>query len=273
MRLLKELWNRFYDYLVKRPGVNDGGPNKTMKKLPEQITRLAVVFGVFITLIVVVRVFILPAELKETGINRKSAIERELAKPVRYAGAHACSECHEDEYETKKAGYHANLACETCHGALQAHTEDPEEESPFLPQTREFCPVCHTYNLSRPTGYPQINPIAHNPLKPCSQCHNPHDPVPPEVPQTCSACHAQIVRTKAVSHHVGLECTVCHNVPEEHRINPRSVKPSKPANRTFCAQCHGFGSKVIGTPKIDIETHGEKYLCWQCHYPHLPEVK
>ncbi len=22
---------------------------------------------------------------------------------------------------------------------------------------------------------------------------------------------------------------------------------------------------------IDVDTHGGRYLCWQCHYPHLPE--
>jgi ribosomal protein S27AE len=26
-------------------------------------------------------------------------------------------------------------------------------------------------------------------------------------------------------------------------------------------------------PKVDFASHGEKYLCWQCHYPHLPEIE
>jgi hypothetical protein len=24
-----------------------------------------------------------------------------------------------------------------------------------------------------------------------------------------------------------------------------------------------------GVPTIDMDTHGEKYVCWQCHYPHM----
>jgi len=22
-------------------------------------------------------------------------------------------------------------------------------------------------------------------------------------------------------------------------------------------------------PTVDMATHGEKYVCWQCHYPHM----
>jgi ribosomal protein S27AE len=24
-------------------------------------------------------------------------------------------------------------------------------------------------------------------------------------------------------------------------------------------------------PRVEMRTHGERYLCWQCHYPHFPE--
>jgi hypothetical protein len=149
--------------------------------------------------------------------------------------------------------------------------------------------VCHAYDASRPTGFPQINPTAHNPLKPCISCHNPHDPVPPRVPQECSACHGQIERTKAVSSHALLPCTTCHRATPQHRTSPRAALPTKPETREFCGTCHAkgaadgllqgvpaaeaqrLGAAKKAAPKIDISDHGGSYLCWQCHYPHLPE--
>jgi ribosomal protein S27AE len=77
---------------------------------------------------------------------------------------------------------------------------------------------------------------------------------------------------KALSPHVQLECTTCHAVPEGHKVTPRAIQASIPPNRDFCGKCHATDSQIKGTPKIDVATHGEKYLCWQCHYPHMPEV-
>jgi hypothetical protein len=131
--------------------------------------------------------------------------------------------------------------------------------------------VCHAYDRSRPTGFPQINPASHNPGLACISCHNPHDPVPPSVPQECSACHAQIARTKAVSRHARLACTECHEVSEQHMVSPRSALPGKPRTREFCGRCHASDTTATGAPQVDLASHGERYLCWQCHYPHLPE--
>jgi hypothetical protein len=70
-----------------------------------------------------------------------------------------------------------------------------------------------------------------------------------------------------------LECTTCHNVPKNHKVTPRIVRATIPAEREFCGKCHGKDSQVTEIPTVDLGTHGEKYLCWQCHYPHLPEVE
>jgi nitrate/TMAO reductase-like tetraheme cytochrome c subunit len=104
-------------------------------------------------------------------------------------------------------------------------------------------------------------------------CHNPHQPEPPHVPEECRACHGQIARMKAVSPHVLLPCTRCHNTPVQHKITPRTVLPDKPRTREFCGSCHAEGAP---SPKeirrVDLQTHGGRYLCWQCHYPHSPEL-
>jgi hypothetical protein len=244
---------------------------KLLHNMPDSLKRILSVFAVVIVVALLVRMM-LPASLKDHAIHVKSTVDREMARPVLYAGSEACADCH-TEYATKKEGYHRNLSCETCHGAAKAHAENPTETKPKLPKMREFCAGCHTYNPSRPSGFPQINPAMHNPLKQCIECHNPHDPKPPNVPQECSACHAEIARTKELSPHVLLECTTCHTVPQGHKLTPREVRSSIPSDRAFCGKCHAKDAARKEAPKIDLATHGEKYLCWQCHYPHMPEVQ
>ena len=246
---------------------------KPFSKMPEALARLLIVFAAVIGLTIVVVKFVIPPRFKDTRIQWAETTKQEAAKPVQYAGAVACTECHDEIVAEKKKGYHRDLSCETCHGPAKAHTEDPDNIKPPAPRDRKFCPVCHTFNPSRPRGFPMINPVAHNPMKACFTCHNPHDPKPPTAPRECSACHGEIARTLSVSHHVQLKCATCHNAPSRHRVAPRIVKPTKPSSRDFCGKCHGQESSYKGSPKIDLATHGEKYVCWQCHYPHLPEVE
>ncbi|MBI3939655.1 MAG: hypothetical protein HY315_02365 [Acidobacteria bacterium] len=239
------------------------------RKVPEQIVRLGIVAAIIFggTGLIVYR---LPPALKSQRFHRQTTLQAESERSVQFAGFNACGDCHDDEYQKKKTGYHKNLSCETCHGPAAGHVADPVTVKPFVSRERRGCPVCHEYDASRPTGFPQIVPTVHNPLQPCVTCHNPHDPVPPKTPEECSACHAGIVRTKAVSSHALVACTQCHTVPEQHKATPRIVRPTKPETRDFCGKCHARGSPVVAPPKIDISTHGEKYVCWQCHYPHLP---
>lgn len=242
-----------------------------VRKVPDAVIRLGVVVILLVAAVSVV-LSLLPPELKRPDLQRAAAIRTEAARQIKYAGVPACAECHEAQYTEKSQGYHRNVSCETCHGPAKQHTKNPVDIKPPAPRDRQFCPTCHAYNASRPRGFPQINPVTHNPMQPCITCHKPHDPKPPTVPGECTACHAGIERTKAVSPHALLECTTCHVTPEQHKVTPRSVRPSKPTGREFCGQCHGKDSRVQGPPKIELATHGEKYLCWQCHYPHMPEV-
>ncbi len=246
-------------------------PWKRPPWLPDAALRLSIVLVVLVAGFVLVR-RALPVAMKDRAVQVAAATEREAVRNVTYAGARACGDCHEEQVTVKKDGYHRNLSCETCHGPAAAHVADPMEVKPSAPRDRKFCPKCHAYSLSRPMGFPQINPVTHNPVKPCIACHEPHDPKPPNVPGECRACHGEIARTKELSPHALLECTTCHTTPEAHKVTPHDVMPSKPVTREFCGTCHGTDSKVAGVPKVDVKTHGEKYLCWQCHYPHMPEL-
>lgn len=243
-----------------------------MRRVPEQLVRLSVVFAVLIGGTAATYIWVIPASLTDTELHRSSTVSREVAKPLAYAGASVCKECHEDEHLLRVSGYHNTLACETCHGPLYGHSEDPLEVAATAPRQREFCPICHAYDAARPTGFPQIDAVRHNPVKPCIDCHDPHDPEPSEIPQECSACHARIFNTKAVSPHALLDCEVCHTAPDEHKTSPRLVSPTKPRDREFCGTCHGMDATRQGTPRVDLGTHEEKYLCWQCHFPHMPEL-
>jgi len=248
--------------------------NPFWKKIPDQIWRLLIVFVILLTILFFVRKLLVPPDFGKYGHYRASAVTEIANLPIKYAGSTACSECHDEESEIKKDGYHRNLSCEVCHGAGSMHIEDPDTYQLRKPTGRGFCPLCHEYLPSRPTGFPQIVAAYHNPLKPCITCHNPHNPKPPRTPQECAACHANIARTKAVSHHTNVPCTRCHQAPEEHKIKPRTVLPTKPQNRQFCGGCHASKTGVAeGIPQIQLDTHGIGYVCWQCHYPHLPEVK
>ena len=241
-------------------------------KIPDQVIRLAVLFIIAAVALLVARQRLVPQSFGELGHYRADAIDDNVNRELKYAGWRICVECHDDVGEVKQASYHRTLACEVCHGPSYAHTEDPEI-LPLVPRKRgEACLYCHGYLESRPTGFPQIIERLHNPMKPCIECHDPHDPTPPETPESCSACHAQIARTKAISHHAPLDCETCHEAAPEHRENPRANLPKKPTDNQFCGQCHARGAdSPAEIPRVDVASHGGRYLCWQCHYPHFPE--
>jgi hypothetical protein len=242
-------------------------------KIPEQAKRLVLVSIVLLTLLIATRTILVPSDFGKYGHYRASAVDEIVAQNIQYAGHELCNECHEDLAEIKSDGYHRSVACEVCHGPAAAHTEDPGTIELPAPRARGYCPLCHEYLPARPTGFPQIIAASHNPIKPCITCHDPHDPKPSEPPKECSACHAAIARSKTISHHAYVPCKRCHETPEQHNVNPREFVPNKPTTREFCGGCHAEEAESDkGIPRIDLATHEERYVCWQCHYPHLPEA-
>jgi ribosomal protein S27AE len=257
-----------------RPPLHSSG-DRALKiwKFPDQVIRLGILLILVIAATVAIRARFVPESFGEIGHYRAAAIDTVRSLEIRYAGGRQCVECHDIQAEARSASYHRGLSCEVCHGASAAHAEDYESQLPVVERdSRTACLHCHEYLPSRPTGFPQIIERLHNPLQPCIGCHDPHDPTPPEIPGSCAACHAQIARTKSVSHHVALSCETCHETSPEHRESPRSFPSRKPTAREFCGQCHASPDRSrAGVPQIDLASHGERYLCWQCHYPHFPE--
>ncbi len=239
-----------------------------------QLTRLLIVFGITIAGLLTARHFLVPETFGRIGHYRAAAVDALAARKAKYAGREACAVCHEDVVKAHTDRRHRNVACEVCHGPAAAHVDAPTEVRLPAPKQRGYCPLCHGYDPARPTGFPQIDPVAHNPLKPCVSCHNPHAPETPRTPEECGACHGQIARAKAVSPHALVECTRCHETEKRHRITPLLSRPGKPSSRAFCGQCHALeASSAKEIPRVDLATHGERYLCWQCHHPHFPELQ
>lgn len=244
-----------------------------MQNFPRQLIPLLIIGVVFIAALAVARHLLVPDTFGEYGHYRAAAADLNRDLPMTYAGSQVCGECHDDIVEMKAHSFHERLSCEICHGPALDHANLETDELPPIPRGREYCSRCHEYESARPTGFPQILTINHNPGLPCLDCHNPHDPTPPEVPGDCSACHRQIASQKAVSSHTRLACTRCHVVPDEHRVSPTFVRAQKPTSRQLCGECHAVGaSSESHIPRIDLSTHGERYMCWDCHYPHDPET-
>jgi hypothetical protein len=247
---------------------------KLLARIPEQLKRIFFLLIPLVIAFLILRSLLVPEDFGEIGHYRTSAVNEIISQEMKYAGEYICNDCHDDVGETKNKGLHKNLSCEICHGPALMHADDPDSFLPPAPRERGTCPVCHEYLESRPTGFPQIISASHNPLRACIKCHKPHDPVPPETPHECSACHKEIANIKSLSHHALISCRTCHETPEDHKVSPRDNIPSIPQTREFCGQCHSVEAETdIGIPKIDLISHEPKYVCWQCHYPHLPEAK
>ncbi|NIM58018.1 MAG: hypothetical protein GTO16_03615 [Candidatus Aminicenantes bacterium] len=246
---------------------------KFWKKVPDQVVRLSIPILILIIGFIVMRNLLVPSDFGKYGHFRAAAIDELVSQEIQYSEHEMCFECHDDVVKAKNMSYHRGVECEVCHGPAAAHIEDPEGNQLPAPRERGYCPLCHEYLPSRPTGFPQIVSESHNPFRACVSCHDAHDPKPPTVPKECEACHAEIARTKALSHHVYISCIRCHKTPKEHNIRPRAHRPEKPSTREFCGECHDEKApSAKGVPRVNMETHGERYVCWQCHYPHLPEA-
>ena len=143
----------------------------------EHLVRLAAVFAAALLLFLVLRSVLVPKSFGQYGHYRADALKDITAKDPVFAGQKACEECHSDVVEMKKAGKHAGVHCEACHGALANHAADPASVVPQLPDTAVLCARCHQENLAKPTGFPQVDAKEHSGGEKCKNCHVPHDPL------------------------------------------------------------------------------------------------
>src|SRR3989337_4257752 len=160
--------------------------------MPQQIKYLLGLAIILVIIFLIVRHYLVPPSFGQFGHYRAASLQSAVSQGIKYAGEIACTECHDDIFTLKDKSYHRGVACEVCHSETYAHTQDPYEHKPPAPRTRAYCPLCHGYNHTRPTGFPPIDPVRPNPAKPCISCPNPHDPTPPVTPNQYDPCHTVI---------------------------------------------------------------------------------
>ncbi len=145
--------------------------------MPPQLKRLLPLFAVFVILFLVVRYFLVPESFGEHGHYRFNSVEDNANQELHYAGKELCADCHEDQVENLESDLHASLSCETCHGPGLAHSTLEGSVTLLMPDEREFCGLCHSFNPTRKKKMvAQVDLNDHNIEKKCIECHNPHMP-------------------------------------------------------------------------------------------------
>jgi len=169
--------------------------------MPLHLKRLILVFAVFIILFLILKNILQPVSFGKLGHYREMSIQENSAKPLNYAGAIKCSNCHDSIRLIMAQGFHAQLICEVCHGPGFKHAlyaarfkdrQLPDSLILIKPGERRDCAICHEFNAARikilfdtinNTMVRQVNVLDHylmskktNTERKCVLCHNPHQP-------------------------------------------------------------------------------------------------
>lgn len=142
----------------------------------KHLIRLAAVFAVGFILLLVVRGLLVPKSFGKYGHYRGDALEEIMAQPISYASHEVCETCHNDILDVKKTGRHAHVACESCHGPQDKHTEDPAGVVPPKLDLVVLCVGCHEASHSKPMDFRQVHSGEHSSGLACNTCHQPHSP-------------------------------------------------------------------------------------------------
>ena len=150
-------------------------------RLPPQIVRLVLLTIAIVGSYLVARYFLTPPSFGDHGWYRANALEELASRERVFAGKKACEECHEEDVKKLSKAEHKGLSCEACHGASQAHADNPDVEK-YKPDKRNTTPCarCHEANPARPKFLKQITSRTHYTGQKCTECHVPHQPL--EVP-------------------------------------------------------------------------------------------
>jgi hypothetical protein len=147
-------------------------------KMPPQIIRIVLLAVGIVLSYLVARTLLTPASFRQYGFYRGAALGEVAARDIVHAGRKECASCHVDEEKMLAKGAHRTLSCEGCHGAGQAHAQNPDIKPQILGYSH--CARCHEYNISRPKWHKQVVTKEHYAGSKCTECHVPHNPT--EVP-------------------------------------------------------------------------------------------
>lgn len=169
------------------------------------------------------------------------------ALPLTFADSADCVRCHLPESSRLASHSHAEIGCQSCHGALLNHVEAGEyaarSDVRIKVPSDEVCIRCHAAADGRPAGFRTIVPADHY-VGQCLQCHDPHSawaehppvvshPLDDSLP-TCLTCHGPDgFKARNERHPAGLltdqECLLCHALgrgPEQLTLPLPSARPT-----------------------------------------------
>lgn len=132
---------------------------------------------------------LLPESFGVYGPYRADAIVEAADVPIRHGTNESCFSCHPYERKIHKAGRHATISCEFCHGTYADHVTDGKK-SGTLPVKKDkeisvLCLRCHNTEIKarqeeviKTVAMPdhlkkQEVKLTHN----CNQCHHVHAPL------------------------------------------------------------------------------------------------
>jgi predicted CXXCH cytochrome family protein len=139
---------------------------------------MAALFGAGVAVFLVLQAALVPEGFGAYGHYRAGALADNQRGDAVHAGRAACAECHSDAAAALKAGRHAAVGCEACHGALGRHAAQVEEAVPQRPEGRALCLRCHAASVGRPSAFPQVDVKEHAAEGACTECHTAHSPGP-----------------------------------------------------------------------------------------------
>jgi hypothetical protein len=147
-------------------------------------TRILLLYFAGIIIFFSLRAILVPPTFGEIGWYRAESVEEIAELQSKVGEEFRCFNCHVAEYAEWEIGEHRNISCESCHGLLRPHAENPEEfmgYDEFLSpkafnSTLDFCLSCHGEGITKPELFPQIS-VEHTKDWDCLNCHNPHNPV------------------------------------------------------------------------------------------------
>lgn len=168
-------WRRHSPFPVY-PNLSTTRGSMSKFKDSAHLTRLAAVFLLGAVMFAVLRAAVIPKSFGRYGHYRGDALTEMMARPIHYAGHDTCEGCHPDVLEMKSKGVHAHVNCESCHGPLANHAEDPASVKPVRPDVATLCVRCHSQNSAKPSGFPQVVAQEHSQGMACNTCHQPHSP-------------------------------------------------------------------------------------------------
>ena len=140
------------------------------------LLRLAAVLAAGLLLFVVLRSFLVPKTFGEYGHYRGAALQEVRSQPINYEGHETCEACHSEVLDQKSKGKHVHVNCESCHGPLARHADDPTGAKPVKLNTANLCVRCHEANAAKPKRFPQVVSADHSAGLACNECHQPHSP-------------------------------------------------------------------------------------------------